>query len=111
VATAIVRETPNSLMDSMQYSDGSTVTLGDLVSVPVPSGTATGRIVMLGESYVHLDVDAGFLEWVTRDKLLDPSSIVIEWVEENPFAHDNPKYAPVGRYMFSPLDEWVKRVV
>jgi hypothetical protein len=96
----------------MRYADGSTVTLGDLVTVPVAAGTtAKGRVVMLGESYAHLDIDAGFLEWVTREKLLGPSSIVIEWVEENPFAHNDPRYAPVGRYMFSPLDDWVNRVV
>ncbi len=95
----------------MRYSDGSTVTLGDLVAVPVPSGVANGRVVMLGESYAHLDVDADFLEWVAKDKVLDPSSVVIEWVAENPFAHNDPQYAPVGRYMFSPLDELVKRVV
>ena len=95
----------------MRYFDGTTVTLGDLVTVPVPSGTAKGRVVMLGESDTHLDIDAKFLAWVTRDKLLDSSSIVFEWVEKNPLAHDNPRYAPVGPYMFSPLDEWVKRVV
>ena len=95
----------------MRYSDGSTVALGDLVTVPIPSGTAKARVVMLGETYAHLDIDANFLDWVTRDKVLDPSSIVIEWVGENPFDHNDPRYAPVGSYMFSPLDEWVKRVV
>ena len=65
----------------MQYHDGSTVTLGDIVNVPVPTGTARARVVMLGESYEHLDIDPNFL----------------------------PKYAPVGNYMFSPLDEWVTR--
>jgi hypothetical protein len=95
----------------MHYHDGSIATLGDLVIVPVPSGTAKGRIVMLGESYAHLDIDPEFLAWVIRDKLLDASSIVIEWMTDNPFAHNDPRYAPVGRYMFSPLDKWVERAV
>ena len=93
----------------MQYHDGATVMLGDLVNVPVPGGTAKARVVMLGETYEHLDIDASFLAWVKRDKVLQPSSIVIEWVEGNPFAHNDPRYAPVGNYMFSPVDEWIIR--
>jgi hypothetical protein len=93
----------------MQYHDGSTVMLGDVVSVPVPTGNAKARVVMLGATYEHLDIEAGFLAWVKRDNVLEPSSIVIEWIDANPFAHDDPRYAPVGNYMFSPLDEWVTR--
>jgi hypothetical protein len=94
----------------MLYHDGSEVALGHFVAVPVPSGTARGRVVMLGDTYAHLDVDPNFLEWVVRDKVLEPSSIVIEWAGGNPFAHDDPRYAPVGRYMFTPVDEFVARV-
>jgi len=61
----------------MRYRDGSTVRLGDIVNVPVPSGTAKARVVMLGETYEHLDIDAGFVAWVTRDKVLQPTSIVV----------------------------------
>ena len=93
----------------MRYRDGCPVALGDVVNVPVPGGTAKARVVMLGETYEHLDIDTGFVEWVTRDRVLAQTSIVIEWIGENPFAHDDPRYAPVGNYMFSPLDEWVER--
>ena len=89
----------------MKYHDGTTVTLGDVVSVPVPSGTAEARVVMLGDTYEHLDIDQQFVSWVQRDKVLAASSIVIEWLGDNPFAHNDPKYAPVGNYMFSPLDQ------
>ena len=93
----------------MQYHDGSTVALGDVVNVPVPAGSARARVVMLGETYEHLDIDAAFLAWVKRDRVLKPSSIVVEWLDSNPFAHNDPAYAPVGNYMFSPLDEYVVR--
>lgn len=93
----------------MQYHDGSAVTLGDVVRVPVPAGTARARVVMLGETYEHLDIDPSFLAWVKRDRALRPSAIVVEWIEDNPYAHNDPNYAPVGKYMFSPLDEWVIR--
>ena len=95
----------------MRYHDGSTVTLGDIVTVPVPSGTAKARVVMLGETYEHLDIERQFLAWVKAEKILEQSSVIIEWVANNPFAHDDPQYAPVGNYMFSALDESVERDV
>ena len=95
----------------MKYHDGSTVTLGDIVTVPVPSGTAKARVVMLGETYEHLDIEGQFLAWVKEARILEKSSIVIEWVATNPFAHDDPQYAPVGNYMFSALDTSVERDV
>ncbi|MBW0150166.1 MAG: hypothetical protein KXJ53_03065 [Phenylobacterium sp.] len=94
----------------MLYDDGSEVMLGHLVAVPVPSGAETGRVVMLGDTYAHLDIDPEFIAWVVRDRVLEPSSIVIEWVKENPFAHDDPRYASAGRYMFTAVDEFVTRV-
>jgi len=93
----------------MQYYDGSLVALGDIVNVPVPGGTAKARVVMLGETYEHLEIDAQFLSWVEKERILEPTSVVIEWLEANPFEHNDPQYAPVGNYMFSPLDESVER--
>ena len=77
--------------------------------VPIPGGNAKARVVMLGESYEHLEIDARFVEWVKSDRVLAPSSIVIEWLASNPFTHDNPEYAPVGPYMFTVVDEYVER--
>ena len=91
----------------MKYHDGTSVTLGDIVSVPIPEGSAKARVVMLGDTYEHLDIDLQFVKWVKADRVLEPSSVVIEWIEENPFEHNDPQYAPVGNYMFSALDEWV----
>ena len=94
----------------MQYHDGSTATLGDVVSVPVPGGKARARIVMLGDTYEHLDIDASFVSWVKKEQKLASDEIVVEWLDHNPFAHDDPRYSPVGNYMFSPLDSCVTRV-
>jgi hypothetical protein len=93
----------------MKYHDGSKVMLGDIVTVPVPSGVAKARVVMLGDTYEHLDIDHQFLAWVNSEKTLQRSSVVIEWVANNPFAHENPQHAPVGNYMFTPVDEFVER--
>jgi len=95
----------------MNYHDGSTVRLGDVVKVPIPKGTGRARVVMLGDTYEHLEIDSQFISWVKTDKMLKADSIVIEWLEDNPFAHDDSQYAPVGQYMFSALDEWVERDV
>jgi hypothetical protein len=94
----------------VRFHDGRIVALGDLVEVPVPSGTARARVVMLGDTYEHLDIDPGFLSWVETERILRPISVVIQWLSENPLAHDDPKYAPVGNYMFTDVDEWVRAV-
>lgn len=83
--------------------------LGDVVNVPVPEGTAKARVVMLGETYEHLGIDADFLDWVQRDRVLEASPVVLEWFASNPFTHSDPQYAPVGNYIISPLDEYVLR--
>ena len=62
---------------------------------------------MLGDTREHLDIDKQFLDWVERDKMLEQSHVVVEWVGHNPFAHNDPQYAPVGQYMFTQLDECV----
>ncbi len=54
----------------MTYHDGSPISLGDVVRVPIPGGNAKARVVMLGDSYEHLDIDAQFLSWVERGRVL-----------------------------------------
>jgi hypothetical protein len=92
----------------MKYHDGSTISLGDVVSVPVPAGRAKARVVMLGDTYEHLDIDPQFLDWVKRDRVLEGDAVVLEWLGSNPLAHNDPRYAPVGDYMFSPVDRWLQ---
>ena len=91
----------------MQYIDGVVIQLGDVVSVPVPGGMARARVVMLGDTYEHLDIDLAFLRWVKSDRVLANTSVVVEWLGANPLAHSNPKYAPVGNYMFTPADQYL----
>lgn len=92
----------------MQYHDGSPAKLGDIVWISLPSGQARARIVMLGDTREHLDLEESFLEWVESDQSpLEPSYVVVEWVDQNPLAHNDPRYAPVGQYLFTQLDECV----
>jgi len=94
----------------MKYHDGLTIMLGDIVSVPMPEGEEKARVVMLGDTYEHLDIDKQFLSWVSKEKVLERTSIVVEWLGSNPLAHDDPQYAPVGNYMFTSVDECVEKV-
>ena len=91
----------------MNYHDGSKVALGDRVAIPVPGGKAAAQVVMLGDSREHLSLDPQFLEWVTSSNALQATSVVVEWIGRNPFAHDEPAFAPVGNYMFTVVDESV----
>jgi len=47
---------------------------------------------------------------VTTERKLSPTEIVVEWIEANPLAHNDPQSAPVGNYMFLSLDGCDKRV-
>jgi hypothetical protein len=91
----------------MKYQSGIEVILGDNVTVNIPTGAEPARVVMLGETYEHLDLDKNFLDWVKKDRVLEDTSVVIEWINKNPFEHNDPKYAPVGNYMFTGLDSGV----
>ena len=94
----------------MKYSDGSPVALGDMVTIRMADGDARARVVMLGDTREHLDVEESFIQWIESEELLAPSQVVVEWVDRNPLAHDDPQYAPVGNYMFTGLDCCVTRV-
>src|SRR5262249_11405148 len=60
----------------MTYYDGSPISFGDIVRIPIPGGTAMARIVMLGDGCRHLEIDEEFLAWVHRDSVLEASSVV-----------------------------------
>jgi len=92
----------------MNYLDGPEVRLGDVVRVPTPAGERRARVVMLGDTGQHLDRDAGFVRWVRDSRILAPTSVFIEWLDDNPFAHDDPQLAPVGNYMSTTVDEFVR---
>lgn len=94
----------------MNYYDGSPAKLGDIVVVRLADRDAKARIVLLGDTEECLDVEAEFIEWSRAEGLLRPSYVLIEWVDPNPFAHDDPRFSPVGNFMFTELDSCVVRV-
>ena len=97
-----------ALGGSMKYLDGLDIQLGDIVSVPTPLGDNKARVVMLGDSLEHAGADDDFVAWVLRDNVLAATTIVVQWLSINPFAHSDPAVAPVGDYMFTTVDEHVR---
>ena len=94
----------------MRYHDGLDIQLGDIVIVPTPSGDSNARVVMLGDSLEHKGADGDFVAWVLRDNVLAATSVVVQWLDINPFAHSDPGVAPVGDYMFTTVDEHVRLI-
>ena len=92
----------------MKYTTGEIIKLGDIVSVPVPSGDALGKVVFLGETYEHSALEDSFTNWVMESKHLKENSIYVEWIKGNPLEHQNENYAPVGNKMQTGIDEFVK---
>ena len=78
------------------------------MSLPVPAGEALARIVMLGDTLEHQGLSTDFLDWVKSANVLAPGSVIVEWLDGNPFAHTDPNLAPVGNYMFTAVDEWLQ---
>lgn len=87
----------------MKYDDGTTVVLGDIVQLSMPDGLSTARVVMLGDTKEHLAIDERFRTWAMEENLLRGDAVVVEWVGDNPLAHDDATLAPVGNYMFTTL--------
>ena len=92
----------------MKYYEGSEIRLGDIVSIPTPGGDVQAQVVMLGDSGEHLVVDKDFVQWVQRDNILSSSSVFLEWVGDNPFAHYDQNLAPVGNFISTVVDEDVR---
>jgi hypothetical protein len=93
----------------MMYSDGTTVRLGDIVTIRLADCNAKARVVMLGDTRERLQLEVYFIDWVESEKLVKPEQVVVEWIGRNPFAHNDPQYAPVGNYMFTGLDGCITR--
>lgn len=74
--------------------------LGDELMVEYgPHQKALARIVAIGLDQVVQDIELRFYEWAKGQGIIDETSVVVEWIGVNPLEHDNPKWAPVGRYM------------
>jgi hypothetical protein len=81
----------------MKYSCGTEVILGDEIMVSSgPEQESLSRVVAIGLDLATEDIDRKFYDWAKEEGIITDTSIVIEWIDENPLAHNDPNYAPVG---------------
>jgi len=97
----------------MNYRCGTEVLLGDELMVEHgPGQKALARVVAIGLDQVVKSMDGRFYEWARKERLIEPTSVVVEWLDTNPLESSDPKCAPVGPYMtLSSLrsEEFVRR--
>ena len=88
---------------NMKYDDGQTVMLGDIVRVDLHDGDHVGRVIMIGDTGEYDGVDTRTAKWALGSGCVGKQNIMIEWVEPNPLAHNDPKYAPVSNSLSTSL--------
>ena len=93
----------------MKYADGSIARLGDIVSIQLFDGPHEGKIVMLGDTLEHLNLDSEFVKWVVSERLIEKDFVAIQWTGKNPLEHHDPNFAPVGDILFTGLDESIRK--
>ena len=74
----------------MQYPNGERIELGDTVSIDMPDGWQEARVVMLGGTREHLNLDQELIDWF-GGKGMESTEILVQWLEDG-----EPR---TGRYM------------
>jgi hypothetical protein len=94
----------------MKYADGTTVALGDIVILALHDGNHEACVVMIGDTFEHLDLEPSFVKWAREDEVIDDSSVAVRILGTNPFGHNDSRYAPIGDVIFTPLDEDIRKI-
>lgn len=92
-----------ALGHKMKYEDCQTVMLGDIVRLDLHDGDHTGRVIMIGDTGEYDGIDAQTANWALESGHVGKQNIMLEWVELNPLAHNDPKYAPVSNTLSTSL--------
>ena len=87
----------------MHYEDGQIVRLGDVINIGLADGVHRARVVLLGETGTFVDIDEKTAEWAIESKHVDKNSIMPVWIDGNPLAHSDPRYAPVANTISTDL--------
>ena len=65
----------------MKYPDGQIIELGDTVSLDMPNGWQEARVVMLGSTREHLEINQDSLDWYGSEGM-DSTDILVQWTLE-----------------------------
>lgn len=66
---------------------------------PNPEIQSLARVVAIGLHSAVESIDPTFYTWAKEGGVIDENTIVIEWIGENPLAHEDSTRAQVGNYM------------
>ena len=94
----------------MKYADGTTISLGDIVSLTLHDGVHEARVILLGDTFEHLDLELSFVKWVREDEVIDEGSIAVRMLGLKPFGHGDPRNDPMGDVIFTPVDEDIRKI-
>ena len=84
----------------MKYKCGTDVKLGDEIMVEYgPDRESLARVVAIRTDLVVDEIDKGFYSWARSEAIIDKDTVVVEWIGATPLSHNDPNYAPVGKYM------------
>jgi hypothetical protein len=84
----------------MKYQCGQLVLLGDEIMVQYgPNQKSMARVVAIGFNDTSDDIDQSFFSWAKDTGIITDETVVVQWIDQNPLSHHDPKYAPVGNYM------------
>jgi hypothetical protein len=84
----------------MKYSCGNNVLLGDYITVQIgPEKYHEVQIIAIGMKLKTIDINDDEWEWMITENIINENSVIVQFVGENPLAHDDPNYAPVSNHM------------
>lgn len=79
----------------MKYSCGTEVMLGDEIMASYgPEQVSLARVVAIGLDLAVESIDRKLHDWAKEEGIISAESVVIEWRDENPMAHNDPIIRP-----------------
>lgn len=79
--------------------------LGDEIMASYgPEQESLASVVAIGLDLVVENIDRKFYDWAKKEGIISEESVIVEWRDVNPLAHNDPNFSPAGNYMtFSSL--------
>lgn len=71
----------------------------EIVASYGPEQESLARVVAIGLNLSVESIDRKFYDWAKEEGIISAESVVVEWRDENPMAHNDPNYSPIGNYM------------
>ena len=70
--------------------------LGDIIEVTLHDGAHRAKVVLIGDSGEHRGIEDKTATWAMNCGHVKSDDLMAEFIDGNPFAHNDPRYAPVA---------------